>query len=131
MNDIFHVFSDRSVEWVGSISDPRFSAVVRLFILFAVPAVIYYWGFVNQFREGSWRCIAAIIIDALVLAIPIPAPEMESARAWILILCVVGLVFLPGFIPFLIYREAGKQQRLRVALYVLMATLFLVGIVWS
>ena len=131
MQDIFHRFYEWYLGWAGNLPDGKLVTIVRLTLLLAVPTAIYYWAFISKNREGIGRFIAAFIADGLVLSCPIRLPADTTARAWLLTLCILLLAYLPGALPFLVYREAGRQRRLRTGLYVLMGGLLLVGLLWS
>ena len=131
MNDVFHRIYECYINWAGSMPDGRLITIIRLTLLFAVPTAIYYWAFISRHREGFGRFLIAFIADFLVLAIPISVPHDVTAKAWIVTICVLLLAYLPGVHPFFVYREAGRQKRLRTGLYVLMGTLLVAGLLWS
>ena len=131
MEDFFHRLNAAYIPWAGSIPDMKLIAIIRLTLLFAVPVAIYYWAFISQHREGFGRFLIAFIADFLVLAIPISVPHDVTAKAWIVTICLLLLAYLPGVHPFFVYREAGRQKRLRTGLYVLMGTLLVAGLLWS
>ena len=131
MQDMFHQRYELFINWAGSVPDGGLITIIRLTLLFAVPTAIYYWAFISRHREGFGRFIASFLADGLVLAIPIRVPYDVTARAWILTMCVLLLAYLPGAHPFFVYKEAGRQRRLRIGLYALMGTLLLIGMLWS
>lgn len=131
MEDIFHRFYEWYINWAGSVPDGRLITIIRLTLLFAMPTAIYYRAFISRNREGFGRFVASFLADGLVLAIPIRVPYDVTAKAWIFTLCVLLLAYLPGIHPFLVYKEAGRQRRLRIGLYVLMGMLLLIGMLWS
>ena len=131
MQDIFHRIYEWYVGWAGNLSDGKLIAMIRLTLLFAAPTAVYYWTFISGNREGFGRFAVAVLTEGLVLAMPLRVPCDETARASILTICALLLVYLPGVHPFLVYREAGRQRRLRIALYVVMGTLLLIGMLWS
>ncbi|MDD5677081.1 MAG: hypothetical protein PHW60_03695 [Kiritimatiellae bacterium] len=131
MDDIIHRLYEAYITWAGTIPDLKLITIIRLTLLFAVPTAIYYWAFISGRREGFGRFLASVLADGLILAIVIRVPHDVTARAWILTVCVLLLAYLPGVHPFFVYREAGRQKRLRTGLYVLMGILLLAGLLWS
>ena len=131
MQDIFHRFYEWYLGWAGNIPDGKLITIVRLTLLFAAPTAIYYWVFISGRRQGLGRLAAAIAADGLICAMPIRTPYDAAARAWILTGCLLLLAYMPGALPFLVFKEAGRQRRLRTGLYVLMGGLLLVGLLWS
>lgn len=131
MNDVFHRIYEWYIIWAGNVPDRRLITIIRLTLLFAVPAAIYYWTFISRHREGFGRFIASFLADGLVLAIPIRVPSDVTARAWIFTMCVLLLAYLPGMLPFLVCKAAGCQRRLRIGLFMLAGTLLLIGMLWS
>lgn len=131
MDDYFHRIYGLYIDWAGNIPDSKLLTIIRLTLLFAVPTAIYYWAFISGRRGGFSRLVAAVLADGLVLAVPIHAPYDLTARAWIFTGCIMALAYSPGSLPFLVYREAGRQRRLRLGLYVLMAVLLVVGLLWN
>jgi uncharacterized membrane protein len=131
MQDIFHQLYEGYIRWAGCVPDAALITLLRLTLLFAVPTAILYWSFISGRREGFGRLLTAIIADGLVLAMPIRLPFDSTARALILSICVLLLAYLPGALPFLVYREAGRQRRLRTGLYVVLGVLLVVGLIWT
>ncbi len=131
MNDAFYRVYEWFVQWAGSVPDDKLVTVIRLTLLFLVPMAIYYAAFINGQRGGVARLVAAIVADGLILSVPLRVPYDTTARAWILTGCIMLLVYIPGAHPFLVHREAGKQNRLRRGLYILMGILLVVGLLWS
>lgn len=130
MNDAFHRLYQWYVWVAGSVSDETVITLIRIALLFAVPTIILYWTFINGQREGAARFLASIVAEGIVLALPIPVPYDMVPRAWILAICAIALGYLPGILPFLIVREAGRQQRLRKGLYAAAGILTVVGLLW-
>jgi hypothetical protein len=131
MEDFLHRLCGWYINAVGNVPEGKVVATVRLALLFAAPMAIYYSAFISGNRGGLGRMLAAIVADGLILSMAIPLPCNVTARAWILTGCLLMLAYIPGAYPFLIYREAGRQRRLRTALYVVMAVLLFVGLLWS
>lgn len=131
MEDMFHRGYEAYIVLAGNIPDAKLITIIRLTLLFAVPTAIYYWAFISGRREGFGRFIAAVLADGLILATTIRVPYDITAKAWILTVCVLLLAYLPGVHPFFVYKEAGRQRRLKMGLYVLMGTLLVIGMLWS
>ena len=119
------------VGWAGNVGDDKLSMLVRVALLFAIPEAILYWSFVNNRREGAARFLACLLADGVILALPIPVPYETTARAWIIAISAVALACLPGMLPFMIFPEVGRQQRLRRGLYVFAGFLLIIGMLWS
>ena len=130
-NDVFNSTYTTVVNWLGAMPNGKMSAVVRLALMFAVPAAIYYVTFINGNRGGRGRFAAACLADGVIVAMPILLPNDITIRAWIITGCVLLLAYLPQKHPEHVYREYGKQRRLRKCLYLLVTILLLVGFVWS
>lgn len=131
MNDVFNRAYVWFAGWAGSVPDEKLGTVIRLTLLFLTPMAIYYSAFINGNRGGLGRLVAAIIADGLILSMPIRVPYDITTRAWILTGCLLLLAYIPGAHPFLVYKEAGKQKRLRRGLYILMGLLLVAGLLWS
>lgn len=131
MNDFFNRVYVWFEGWAGGVPDEKLITIIRLTLLFLAPMAIYYAAFINGNRGGLGRLVAAIIADGLILSMPIRPPYNITARAWILTGCIILLIYIPGAHPFLVYKEAGRQQRLRRGLYILMGMLLVTGLLWS
>ena len=119
------------VGWAGNIGDDKLIMLVRLALLFATPQATLYWYFTNNRRENVSRFLACLLADGVILGLPISVPYDTTARAWILAISAIGLACLPGILPFLIFPEVGRQQRLRRGLYVFAGFLLIIGMLWS
>ncbi len=131
MNDTYHRFYCWYIGLAGSVPDGKLITIVRLTLLFAAPTAIYYRAFISRNREGFGRFVAAIAADGLILAMPIRVPYDTTARAWLLAGCLLLLAYIPGAHPFLVYKEVGRQRRLRTGMYVAVVFLLFVGLLWS
>ena len=131
MQDIYHQLYESYIQWAGCVSDTWLITLMRITLLFAVPTIVFYWTFITNYRRGFARVFVSIIGIGVVLWIPLQVPSEELTRAWILAICVLLLLYLPGAIPFLVFKEAGRQRRFRTALYGLLLVLLLVGMIWS
>jgi len=131
MQDIFHQSYESYIQWAGRISDTRLITLMRVTLLFAVPTLVFYWTFITNYRRGFGRIFVSLVGIGVVLWMPLQVPWECMARAWILTICVLLLLYLPGAIPFLVFKEAGRQRRFRTALYGLLLVLLLVGMIWS
>ena len=131
MDDIYHKLYERYVAWAGTVPEGKLTVLIRLTLLFLVPSAILYWAFVNGRRTGGARFLLLIVAELLVLATPIPLPNVAVVRAWILILAVFAVICLPGMLPFLLVPEAGRQRRLRRVFYAVALVMVVIGLLGS
>jgi hypothetical protein len=130
MKNLVRTLFDKYCDWIDHWTQGHFAFFLQVVLLFGLPAVFCFLAFKRGNRSVCLQMLAFVFGILLactihVEKIVIPNPVI---KAWILTICIAVLAFLPGFLPTLLTPTLGKQRKLRMGLWVLLAGLLLANL---
>src|SRR2546425_7203938 len=115
IGQLFQKFYDATYE----LPPPVFYFVLRAVLLFGLPCAFCYTSFLRGNRslliQWLW-CVGGFLIASVI---PVHAIRIEHRllKAWVVVLSIVLLIFLPAMLPNFLTPTLGAQRLFRVINY--------------
>jgi len=126
ISDIFQWF----YTWTSELPPKTFTFLLRAALLFSLPSAFCYWSFLrggrSVFVQWLW-CLAGFLVASAV-PVQVFTIEQRILKAWIVVLCVVLLVFVPGILPKFLIPTLGGQRLFRTMNYISIGVLFVINL---
>jgi hypothetical protein len=129
--NIIHSLFENYCCWIDGWSPAHYSFFIQAVLLFCLPTLFCAIAFQRGSRSVFVQTLAFIFGLFLATSIPVEQliPHVSFFKAWLLIACLVLLLFLPGVLARLLIPELGRQRKLQTLFYAILLSLFLVNLV--
>lgn len=106
-----------------------FSFLIRADLSLLIPSAIAYAGFSRGWRNSPALTLLIVIGTLIGLSLPIEELVYQPQwRAWLIPILIVGLIYLPAALAFLVEPRLASQIRLRKRIQTIILALFILNL---
>jgi len=128
------IFSDawyiyRSTAW--SLPDAIYFFLLNANAILLAAIAVLYGGFSQGIRGPIFRNVGLALATIAAISLPLERTlHLLEWRPWMYPFLIIGLIYLPGVLAFLLESHLGPQLAIRRGLHLGLAALFALNLIW-